>query len=260
MTVPWTARMLLMYITDWTSYNIYFLWLTKSCRNQWKLHASCDHNTEVFLILRYFAQRRVLTSMTVHMETVYAADKNVTGFDVSWIRTTVPWIARMPPMSTSLVWTATNILWMGEEFRRNQQTRRTPVQPPYRISRFSDISLNDVLYFHDCAHGDRSTPTRMSRVSTFPGFRTTVPWIVLTPRTTSRDWTKPPLYFLWLEKNPAGIKLTDASDHRTEYSRFSRYFAQRRVLHFHDCTWRQFTPRIRIRFRCFLGTPRRCHG
>jgi hypothetical protein len=25
------------------------------------------------------------TSMTVHMETVYAADKNVTGFDVSWI-------------------------------------------------------------------------------------------------------------------------------------------------------------------------------
>jgi hypothetical protein len=24
------------------------------------------------------------TSMTVHMETVYAADKNVTGFDVSW--------------------------------------------------------------------------------------------------------------------------------------------------------------------------------
>jgi hypothetical protein len=141
--------------------------------------------------------------MTVHMETVYAADKNVTGFDVSWIRTTVPWIARMPPMSTSLVWTATNILWMGEEFRRNQQTRRTPVQPPYRISRFSDISLNDVLYFHDCAHGDRSTPTRMSRVSTFPGFRTTVPWIVLMPRTTSRDWTKLPLYFLWLEKNPA---------------------------------------------------------
>jgi hypothetical protein len=29
--------------------------------------------------------------MTVHMETVYAADKNVTSFDVSWNRTTVPW-------------------------------------------------------------------------------------------------------------------------------------------------------------------------
>jgi hypothetical protein len=43
------------------------------------------------------------TSMTVHMETVYAADKNVTSFDVSW-NPTVPWIARIR-MSTSLDWT-----------------------------------------------------------------------------------------------------------------------------------------------------------
>jgi hypothetical protein len=35
------------------------------------------------------------TSMTVHMETVYAEDKNVTGSTFPGFRTTVPWIARM---------------------------------------------------------------------------------------------------------------------------------------------------------------------
>jgi hypothetical protein len=40
-------------------------------------------------------------TMTVHMETVYAADKNVTVSMFPGNRTTVPWTARMLPMSTS---------------------------------------------------------------------------------------------------------------------------------------------------------------
>jgi hypothetical protein len=42
------------------------------------------------------------TSMTVHMETVYAADKNVTSFDVSWIPHDGAMDSSMPRTSTSL--------------------------------------------------------------------------------------------------------------------------------------------------------------
>jgi hypothetical protein len=91
--------------------------------------------------------------MTVHMETVYAADKNVTSFDVSWNRMTVPWIVRMPRMSTSLDWTKLQIyLWMGENTAGISETRRTPVQPPYRIFPISDISLNDVSFTSMTVH------------------------------------------------------------------------------------------------------------
>jgi hypothetical protein len=44
----------------------------------------CNHRTEYPRFSRYFAQRRVLYFHDAH-ERVYAADKNVTGFDVSWI-------------------------------------------------------------------------------------------------------------------------------------------------------------------------------
>jgi hypothetical protein len=94
--------------------------------------------------------------MTVHMETVYAADKNVTSFDVSWNRMTVPWIVRMPRMSTSLDWTKLQIyLWMATNTAGISETRRMPVQPPYRIFPISRyFAQRRVLYFHDCAHGD----------------------------------------------------------------------------------------------------------
>jgi hypothetical protein len=83
--------------------------------------------------------------MTVHMETVYAADKNVTSFDVSWNPTTVPWIVLMPRMSTSLDWTKPQHILFGEEFRRNQRKlggRQRNHRTEY--PRSPDISLNDV--------------------------------------------------------------------------------------------------------------------
>jgi hypothetical protein len=62
------------------------------------------------------------TSMTVHMETVYAADKNVTSFDVSWI----PHDGAIVPGFQCLhhwIGRSYNIyfLWLGEEYRRNQR-------------------------------------------------------------------------------------------------------------------------------------------
>jgi hypothetical protein len=62
------------------------------------------------------------TSMTVHMETVYAADKNVTSFDVSWNRTTVPWTARMPQCLHHWIDEATTYTFFGwAKIRRNQR-------------------------------------------------------------------------------------------------------------------------------------------
>jgi uncharacterized protein YcfJ len=67
-------------------------WFTKlqhilrmGSKRGWRISEnSADASATVQNIPRYFAQRRVFTSMTVHMETVYAEDKNVTGFDVSY--------------------------------------------------------------------------------------------------------------------------------------------------------------------------------
>jgi hypothetical protein len=42
---------------------------------------------------------------------------------------------------------------MGEEYRRKSETRRTP-RPPQNIPDSPDISLNDVSFTSDCAHGD----------------------------------------------------------------------------------------------------------
>jgi predicted rRNA methylase YqxC with S4 and FtsJ domains len=93
------------------------------------------------------------TSMTVHMETVYAADKNVTG-DVPGFRTTVPWIVRMPRMSTSLDWTKPQILSLaGRRIRRNQRKlggRQCNHRTEY--SRSPDISLNDVSFTSMTVH------------------------------------------------------------------------------------------------------------
>jgi hypothetical protein len=105
-----------------------------------------------------------------------------------------------------------------EEYRRNQR-KLGRVQPPYRISRFSDISLNDVLYFHDCAHGDGLRADKNVTGSTFPGFRMTVPWIARMPRMyIITDWTNTTYtFFGWAKIPQESAKLGCQCNHRTEY-------------------------------------------
>jgi hypothetical protein len=82
-TVPWIVRMLPMSTSrTGRSYNIYFLWLDNKSANQRKL-GGCNH-TEYSDSPDISLNDVSFTSMTAHMETVYAADKNVTSFDVSW--------------------------------------------------------------------------------------------------------------------------------------------------------------------------------
>jgi hypothetical protein len=73
------------------------------------------------------------------METVYAEDKNVTSFDVSWNRMTVPWIVLTLNVYITGLDEATTYTFFGwaKNTQGEWQTRQTPVQPPYRISRFS---------------------------------------------------------------------------------------------------------------------------
>jgi hypothetical protein len=78
--VPWIRRFN-VYIWFGRSYNIYFLWLGESSRNQRKLGGQRNHRTEYPQFSDISLNDLSFTSMTVHMETVYAADKNVTGFD-----------------------------------------------------------------------------------------------------------------------------------------------------------------------------------
>jgi hypothetical protein len=64
--------------------------------------------------------------------------------------------------------------------------------------RFPVFLLRRVLYLHDCAHMDIMTPTRMLRVSTFPGFRTTVPWTAwMLPTSHHGSGRSYNIYFLW---------------------------------------------------------------
>jgi hypothetical protein len=74
----------MLYITgldEATTYT-FFGW-AKSRRNQRKLELPGNHNTEYPRCSRYFA-RRVFHFHDCAHGTVYAADKNVTSFDVSW--------------------------------------------------------------------------------------------------------------------------------------------------------------------------------
>jgi hypothetical protein len=89
------------------------------------------------------------TSMTVHMETVYAADKNVTSFDVSWNPTT-PWIVRTPRMSTSRTDEATEYTFYGwaeipqESAKLADASNHNTEYPRCPIFRSTTC-----LYFHD---------------------------------------------------------------------------------------------------------------
>jgi hypothetical protein len=107
-----------VYITGLTKLQIYFLWLDKNSAGISENSADASATTvqnipdspDISLNDVSF------TSMTVHMETVYAADKNVTSFDVSWNRMTVPWIARMPQCLHHGIGRSYNIyfLWLDE--------------------------------------------------------------------------------------------------------------------------------------------------
>jgi hypothetical protein len=87
------------------------------------------------------------TSMTVHMETVYAADKNVTAFDVSWI----PHDGAMDSSDASNVYItgldeATTYTFFGWTVNTAGKSELGRCQCDHRTARFSDISLNDVSF------------------------------------------------------------------------------------------------------------------
>jgi hypothetical protein len=92
------------------------------------------------------------TSMTVHMETVYAADKNVTSFDVSWN----PHDGAMDSSDASNVYItgldeATEYTFYGwAEFRRNQRKLGGCQCTTYRISIPRYFAQRRVFHFHDC--------------------------------------------------------------------------------------------------------------
>jgi hypothetical protein len=147
------------------------------------------------------------------METVYAADKNVTSFDVSWNRTT-PWIVLMLRMSTSRDWTKLqHILSLaGRRIpQESAQTRQMPVQPLQNIPDSPDISLNDVSFTSMTVHmetvyaADKNvTGFDVSWIphdgAIVPGFQCLHHWI-------GRSYN---IYFLWLGENTAGISENSA--------------------------------------------------
>jgi hypothetical protein len=87
----------------------------------------------VFPILDISLNDVSFTSMTVH-GAVYAADKNVTGFDVSWNPADGAWIV---PDASNVYITGLdeqNIPSMaGQRIRGESAQLGEPVQPPYRI-------------------------------------------------------------------------------------------------------------------------------
>jgi hypothetical protein len=168
------------------------------------------------------------------METVYAADKNVTGFDVSWNPTTVPWIARMPPnVYITGLDEATTYTFFG--WTKNSagisETRRTASATTYRIFPDSpDISLNDVSFTSMTVHMETVyAADKNVTVSTFPEPHT-VPWIVLMPECLHHGLDEATTYtfFGWTKNSQESAKTRRIVQPRTEYSRFSRY--QRRVF------------------------------
>jgi hypothetical protein len=97
----------------------------------------------------------------------------------------------------------------------------------------------------------------MLRVSTFPGLHT-VPWIVLTLQCLHHGIGRSYNILSLAGRNSAGISenSADASATTVQNTRFSRYFAQRCVLHFHDCAHGDGLRRRQecYRFRRFLDS------
>jgi hypothetical protein len=113
------------------------------------------------------------TSMTVHMEQ-FTPPTRMLQFRCFLEPATVAMDSSDASMSTSLDWKYSTFLWMDETIPQGiSETRWTPVQPPYRIFRFSDISLNDVSFTSMTVHMETvyAADKNVTRVSTFPGFR-----------------------------------------------------------------------------------------
>jgi predicted rRNA methylase YqxC with S4 and FtsJ domains len=93
------------------------------------------------------------TSMTVHMETVYTADKNVTRFDVSWIPHDGAMDDSTPRMSTT-VGRSYHIyfLWLGEKTRGISSNSTDASATTAEYSDSPDISLNDVSFTSMTVH------------------------------------------------------------------------------------------------------------
>jgi hypothetical protein len=76
----------------------------------------------------------------------------------------------MPRMSTSLVGRShkNTFLWLDKN-PQESETRRTPVQPQYRIPDAPDISLNDVSFTSMTVHMETVYADKNVTSSTFPG-------------------------------------------------------------------------------------------
>jgi hypothetical protein len=151
LTVPWTARTPRMCILDWTSYDIYFLWLdtagrAKTRRTPAQPQYRISDSPDISLNDVSF------TSMTVHMA-VYAADRCY-EFRRFLEPTTVPWIL-MPRTSTSRIWTKLQHTFFGwvQKYRRNQRNSRCQCDHRTEYSRRPVISFNDVSFTSMTAHG-----------------------------------------------------------------------------------------------------------
>jgi hypothetical protein len=197
MTVPWIVLTLPMS----TSRNLrsatytFFGW-AKIRRNQRKLRGhQCNDRTICDIDNPDISLADVsLTSMTVHMETVYATIKiDLLMFPGT---RTVPWTVRMLRMS-SRDWTRRqHILSLWAESRRSNGNSTVAVHQQ-SIPDSPIFRSTTCLYFHDCAWKRSTPPTRMSRFD--------VSWIPHdgamdssdASMSTSRDWTKL-TYFLWL--------------------------------------------------------------
>jgi hypothetical protein len=154
----------------------------------------------------------------------------------------VPWIVLTPRMSTSRIGRSHTSLWLGSKHRRKERNSAdaTTVQ---NIPDAPDISLNDVsFHFHDCAHGDG---LRRQECYSFDALRTTVPVRMLPTYIT--DWTKLQ-HILSMAGQKHGRKGTRRMPVQPPYriSRFSRYFAQRRVLHSMTVHMETVTPPTRM--------------
>jgi hypothetical protein len=178
------------------------------------------------------------------METVYAADKNVTRCFLG-TPMTVPWVVRMPRMSYHGLDEATTYTFYGwtpagiSENSADASDHRTEHS---RFSRY--FAQRRVLYFHDCARR-RSRRQECYEFRCF-GNPMTVPWIVRTPQCLYYGLDEATTYILWLDNKfrRNQRKLGGRQDHRTEYSDSPIFL--RCVLYFHDRTWRRSTPPIRM--------------
>jgi hypothetical protein len=162
--VPWIVLTMPRMSTSlvWTKLqHILSMAKEESSRNQRKLADASA--TTVQNSVPDISLNDVFTSMTVHMETVYAADKNV-GFDVSWIPHDGAMDSSMPPMSTSRNWTKRyNFLWLGEKFRRNRAnsayisatTEQSAISDNPVIS-FNDVSSTSMTVHMDTVYADKN--------------------------------------------------------------------------------------------------------